>query len=106
MKARLFKRKIKFIFQRVFRGFSDDELWCLGYTFAKYALPRLRAFRKRLCGYPSQLTKDEWKLILDKMIFAMHQIKENKGFPWAKDEIDKTNEGCKLFGEYFGDLWD
>ena len=43
-------RPIKRLWQKITRGFSDDDLWQLDYVFAKFILKRLEAF----AHYPKQ----------------------------------------------------
>lgn len=87
------------LLQKIFRGYSDAELWNLYVTFAKFILPRLRRYRKMdNTGYPTMIMADEdveeyskcgntlgidekdlyyekkWNTILDKMITAFGLI--------------------------------
>ena len=47
------------------RGFSNEDLWNLDTTLFEFLLPRLKEFRKRTFGYPSQFTYEEWIKLLD-----------------------------------------
>lgn len=107
MKDKLFliKRRIKFIFQKWFRGFSDDETWSLSDTIAKFILPRLKRFKQVTCGYPEPLTEKEWDDILDKMI---HSFEFLAGDHYSNDNEDdwvKVDEGLELFSKYYNNLW-
>lgn len=51
---RMMKRRIKWFFQRRFRGFDDRELWNIDETFYKWLLPRLKVFQMKTCGYPTR----------------------------------------------------
>ena len=56
------KKLIKFAWQRIFRGFSDRELWDLCDAFYLWLYPRLKAFRQmRRHGYPCDTTAREWE---------------------------------------------
>lgn len=86
--------EIKWAIQRLFRGHADVDMWGLDFCFAKFILPRLKAFKKlNRQGFPGSilnnkenmgmrdLTDEEynaeqkaWEEILDKMIFAMECI--------------------------------
>lgn len=46
------KRKIKFFFQRLFRGWDDSDTWCLRQVFYKWLRPRLKRFAEITCAYP------------------------------------------------------
>jgi hypothetical protein len=52
------------------------------------------------------LSPDEWKTILDKMILAheWHASDSNERDVSA-EHYDKVEEGMMLFGKYYGDLW-
>lgn len=51
---RMVKRKIKWFFQRRFRGFDDREVWNIDETFYKWLLPRLKVFQVKACAYPTR----------------------------------------------------
>lgn len=98
--------------QRKERGFDNRELWSLDYTIAEFVLPRLVAFRKQVPDCPCGLTNKEWKHIISQMIWSFNELVNNepnhpKGY--NKEELDKYfkkyNEGFKLFGKYFCNLW-
>lgn len=120
--------KIKWFFQKLFRGFSDDELWNLDNTIAKWILPRLKRFKKDSIAFPAELgIPDKWDEILDKMIWSfdyivnqdkyedeiMEKYKDNEldeegHYRWIKDANElskKCQEGLDLFGTYFRSLW-
>lgn len=52
MKIRELKRKVKFLYQRIIRGWDDSETWDLGYEFYKWIYPRLERFEKLTVGCP------------------------------------------------------
>lgn len=61
---------------------------------------------------PKCLTKKEWNIILDKMIFAFQMIVDSendikvfKKYTMPKNE-EKVREGLQLFSDYFRALWD
>ena len=109
------KRRIKFLKQRLSRGFSDEELWNLDHTLVKYILPRLKAFKDYHGSYPPGLTSEKWNKKLSEMIWAFDVIlHEEETMPEINEENKKAclayfkrrNEGLKLFGKYLMDLWD
>jgi len=82
--------------QRIFRGFSDRQLWSLDYTFAKYILPRLKYFRNNCLKHsvPSSLCADsdgkeidfdtakkEWERIIDTMIYSLEHSVDSEFDP-------------------------
>lgn len=120
---RYMRRKFKHLFQRIFRGYDDSETWDLGYTIAKFTLPRLKRFKELNEGYPCDgeiKTYEEWNEVLDKIIWSLEKIaNDEKDYPdWQKDldndcysiekEIKynkKIQEGLDLFGKHLMSLW-
>ena len=119
---------IKCFFQKLFRGFSDDELWNFDNTIAKWILPRLKSFKKDSIAFPADLdSPEEWDEILDKMIWSFdyivnqdkyedvliekykdNEFDEDGHYRWIKDAKElsaKCQEGLDLFGKYFRALW-
>ena len=96
-------------FQRLFRGYSNDELWDLGYAMACWLYPRLAAFRNRTIGCPCYLEWGEWKGILDRMVWALKFIRDGENerkYIYSLEECHRRkDEGCKLIGEYWNHLW-
>ena len=98
------KRKYKFMWQRITRGFSDMDTWNMDYVFSVFILPRLRRFRELHNGYPANLTPRKWKNMIDKMIFAFDRIIQDP-IEYNKKADKKMHEGLELFGKYFRHLW-
>jgi len=104
-------RSLRFAWQWLIRKehFSNRQLWSLDETLAIYALPRLREFRKVTCSYPGRdevQSYEDWMATLDKMIFAMNYILNEKYGGYSKERADRAVEGFELFGKFFMDLWD
>lgn len=98
------KRKYKFLWQRIFRGYGDDETWSLDHEVSRFILPRLIRFKELNNGHPAGLTEKKWNNILDKMIFAF-QRKIDDPIEYDSVKEKKMQEGFCLFGKYFQDLW-
>lgn len=99
---------IKQKFQKLTRGYSDDELWNLDTTFCEWIIPRLKTFKEKTIAYPPNLNNlEEWHSILEKMIVAFET--HNKDIPDTLEDIEKEdaiiNEGIELFCKYFNHLW-
>jgi hypothetical protein len=110
----LFIRDLKFLKQRIIRGWDDSETWSLDFTVAKFMLPRLIRFKELKCGYPCNLTEKEWDKTLDEMIwFLEYHIDHGEGTAnaikkyneYSEDFRNRYENASKLFGEYFGSLW-
>lgn len=88
---KLFKKRIK-----------KKELWDLDVYIARYALPRLREFRKRSWRKFNELTEEETDETLDKIIWSLSEVAN--GYPsemaifdkYASDESSKDCEGLTL----------
>lgn len=93
----------EFTKQRIERGFDDSELWSLFSTIAKYIYPRLKAFKEKCIGIPSNYSEERWDKELDKMCKAFKLIGEDKVTTFKEDEI--IQEGFKSFYNNFFNLW-
>ena len=107
-------RRIRFLYQKLTRGFSDKETWNLDYEIAKFALPRVKRFREFtlnedcVAGHPGRISYDEWIEILDTIIYALDCTTKEYDMLLATDDCvdpDKWQEGLDLFGKWFRDLW-
>lgn len=102
----MFKRSIRFLYQRLTRGWDDTETWNLDARLSEHIVPRLKRFKEINPCYPPDITSREWDQIIDKMIFS---------FEWTATEVidraedgetmAKVHEGVELFGKYFLHLW-
>ncbi|MHA2279801.1 MAG: hypothetical protein ACXAC5_02780 [Promethearchaeota archaeon] len=108
------KRGLHFLWQKLVHGFSDDETWDLGYTIAKFALPRLKRFREIEAGHPACYTEEQWFTMIDTMIYALDAvIKDGEGNLYSDCQISedyqkidrKVQEGLRLLGKNFRGLW-
>lgn len=96
--------------QREERGWDDTELWNLDYTIACFVYPRLKRFIElEPAGYPAQSfeTYEDWIEALKKMLYSFEcVIKDGDGVYITRENMEKVDEGLRLFGEYFQSLWD
>jgi hypothetical protein len=100
--------RIKMKFQKIFRGYSDDEIWELHLSIAEYVSKRLKIFRYgRLIGYPSEFRDiEQWYESLDAMIEAFDLIIDDQWDVGYETRQAKINKGLSIFAKYFQDLWD
>ena len=117
------KRGLRFLWQKITKGFSDDETWGLDYKIAKFVLPRLKRLREIESGFPGCYDHEQWWGMVDRMIWSMNEIVEHDGrYPEEEPpnfseegmiESDrkrriydqKLQEGLVLFGRNFRGLW-
>ena len=128
----LYRRLIKWPWQRLTRGFDDRELWNLDMTIAKFVVPRLKEFLNYSGGWPHAMAEEEtefniagiedltpeekWDKVLSEMLWAMEYASDNYGedrddYPFRDPEArkklkDRYENGMRLFAEYFSAMWD
>ena len=106
-------RKIKYLYQRLTRGFSDEEVWEVDVTFANWIVPILKEFRKVMHGVPNGLTENSWRNIINKMIigFEIMSLKDEgillkfTNPNLEKENQEKMDEALCLFKIYCQSLW-
>ena len=106
-------RKIKHLYQKLTRGFSDEELWYIDASFANWITPRLKVFRKEIQGSPNNLTEKAWRDIINQMIIGFEIMSDrdenillrftNRGL--EKENQKKIDEALELFKIYCQSLW-
>ncbi len=101
------RRKLRFLWQRLFRGWSDVDTWSLDIPVAKFVLPRLRRFKELNNGYPCDMSEKEWDGKIDQMIEAFDLLLkiENGDVEDTVEMWEKIQVGFRLFGENLRALW-
>lgn len=81
--------------QKKIRNVSYKDVIDLDKTVAKFILPRLKFFKKKVLGYPSELTLEEWKAVIDKMILSFSLILDDSepSFGELKWYTEKADNG-------------
>lgn len=96
--------KIKNILQKIFRGYSDDEVYDLDRTFVKFILPRLKRYKElSLGGHPFYLTEKAWLKMLDDMIEGFESMADKEGLYFRREEKEK--HAIELFCTNLRRLW-
>lgn len=114
-------RTIKFSIQRLFRGFTDQDVYALNRSFINRYMKILKQFKECNDTTPYDLTKEEWDAILDCLVYHLKMMDEEniievltKDMPeeynpsWESvAEIMNRNkkEFFEFFSKYFYDLW-
>ena len=112
---------IKFSLQRLFKGFTSQDVYSFNKSFITRHIKLLKQFKKYNDATPYNLTKEEWDAILDHLIYHLKMMDEDnvikvltKDMPkdynssWESvTEIMNRNkkEFFELFSKYFYDLW-
>ena len=113
---------IKWAFQRMFRGYDDHETFELFSDFITRYKKILTDYKKHHCGYPGELTEEEWEAIIDRMIHCLDMMDENHVAELLKRDMPEDytpsmksvneintrykNEFFQMFSEWFYNLWD
>ena len=132
--------KCKYFVQRLFRGYDDLDKWNAAWYIARKAVPVLKAMRDGFHGTsikwhredrfgnieelsydevfadkneePNSFTEDEWRAVLDDIIFA---FKWQINLDSPDNTVDKNDfkkgearqkRGLRFFAIYYKNLWD
>lgn len=109
-------------FQRMFRGYDNVDTFSIDSRFIERYKRILTEFRKFSWGNPGIMSEEEWKSIIDKMIFHLQYMDEDtvldellKEVPdvWVASQksidevvIPHKDAFFELFSKYFYHLWD
>jgi hypothetical protein len=107
-KLKLDKRDIRYMYQRWTRGWDDSEMWSLDHSLAKLILPRLKRFQEVQGGYPASMENQEWKDIINEMVWAFQWYADGKQWgcePTQAQDEKRADKGLQLFAKYYGHLW-
>lgn len=110
MNIRLLKRKIRFIYQKITRGFSDVELWSLDGTISRFIIPRLERFIEINAGYPPDYDDcEDWKKDLKSLLETFKFLASEKRYeeigPDYEEKWETVEKDLNFFGKRFLDLW-
>lgn len=133
--------KIKYFIQRCTRGYDDLDKWNAAWYISRKAIPVLQAWRNgsimgtalkrhyidrhgEIIEYkdeelrnsngdiPDSFSEEEWRMIIDDIIFAFKFIlrEDDVNSPFNEEEYNKSykryKKGMKLLSIYFNCLWD
>ena len=87
--------------QKKNRSIKYKDIYSLDNTIARFVLPRLKFFKKNIIGYPPDITFEEWKSIIDKMILSFELILDTSepDFGERKYHIEKINDNISKLVE-------
>ena len=133
--------KVKYLIQRQIRGYDDLDKWNAAWYIARKAIPVLTAMRNSFHGTsikwhredrfgniieltkdevfvdegtPPAFTEDEWRAILDDIIYAFkftldndsEELYEKYSQEKYEENYKRHKRGLKLFSIYYMNLWD
>lgn len=114
-------REVKQCWQKLTRGFSDDEVYNLDSTITKFVLPRLERWMEFKRHPPYGLTDKEWYKIQFEIVYAFKEM-NREDWSFEKTYRDENNveqketqrnyrrrmkridQGLSLFAKYFSFL--
>lgn len=117
-------RPVKFLWQRLIRGWPDSDLWSLDYAIIQFVYPRLKAFRELPpagaplhptevypeghdeAGLPRALIEEEWDSILGEILVGFKLVIDEDCYPLDPDKHAQLEKSMDLFREWFFALWD
>lgn len=99
------------LFQKLFRGYSDAELWDLEATLYLWLYPRLKAFRRmKRIGVPMGYTERNWEEFLKKSQKALERYLSGNGYRGFKKPVKydykQIEADCKELLANIDLLWD
>lgn len=106
IRIRTWINRIRYFFQRRFRGFDDTETWSLDYTLYKWLLPRLIRFKELNIGWPDSQYKtfEDWNNELQDRIDQLKLIVEDEGMSDLIDE-DEIQDFNNWLSNNINHLW-
>lgn len=105
-------RRIKWFFQRGWRGYSDNDVWNFDSYLAKVISKGCKQLAKEKHGYPSDLTPEKWEEILNEISKNFEEyikiIELEEGYETISQEefSKKLDKMFDLLKNNFGHLWD
>lgn len=96
------------------KGYSKLDVWNPNYSICKAMLPKLlQEYSEQLHGTPKDLTMEQWRSIIMRMIWFCNEMVTNHDELLIAGDIKKMEEynnylstSKDLFCKYFFDLWD
>lgn len=101
---------IKERYLKIFRGYSNIEIWNLDYYHSKRMVILLTKFKERTYSYPIELDSGkDWAEIIQQMIDGFQANMDKDGINVDIKEHKRLNKielkGLKLFIKHYNSLW-
>ena len=109
------KNKIKWFFQRLFRGYSDYDVLNLNLFIVEKLQEPLKKFirhqEERGRSLPRDFSADpaSWLVVLKKIESAFYLAEKRTKGEWEGNQEEhekREQEGFELFGRYLKNFWD
>lgn len=119
MRAYIGPQNMKNDYKVVHVELHPQDTWNMDLTLSYIILPMLQQFKATSNGYPKVSSEDipetiepesseAWSYILDEMMYAFSSIQQNGQISLAPVDIElkRVDNGLRLFGKYYRNLWD
>lgn len=104
---------LKMRLQRFHKGYCSLDVWNIDGFIEEKLLAIFKEYKKRHCGHPFDVTKEEWEEIIDRIIFLLTEMNEDTCSLKTDDyaELGNYRSKCKdelydLLKKWHWDLWD
>lgn len=93
------------------------DVWNLDHSLAKIIYPALIEFKEKSVGFPGVIDPldapdikedDRWSYIIDEMVWSFSIIADDEDVDICLESDDfrnRVDNGVRLFGKYYRDLW-
>lgn len=118
MRAYIGPQNMKNDYKVIHVELRPEDTWNMDLTLSYIILPMLQQFKATSNGYSKVSSEDipetikpespeAWNYILDEMMYAFLSIQQNGSFsPVDIEEFKRVDNGLRLFGKYYRNLWD
>jgi len=96
-------KEFKWFIQRGKRGYSDCDVWGFHHHMSTVILGGLKELRENLHGFPPEITFEEWKRILDEMIYTFQTLKDVDDEKTAMFDSQEYDEQRKWYDDMIKD---
>ena len=103
------KSQIKWFIQRGRRGFSNYDLWSFDSYLSRMLPAAFDEMRRISHGHPGGLTPEEWDGVLEELAQGFREYHELYIGSFKKigmEDNEKWERTIRLFGRWYGHLWD
>lgn len=66
--------RLKKLWQKLTRGWTDEETWDFEDSFLRWILPRMKRYRDIAIAFPAQFDPNKWLALIDEFIEETEEI--------------------------------
>lgn len=98
--------KLKYIIQRIKRGWSDEDCWAVDDHLATIIAGMTKQLKETSHGHPDEMTDEQWVKILQTISEGFQVYTDSIYDGLDETKIKKFDKAMELFTKYFSHLWD